>query len=956
MRRTFLWTLLCASYGLACNGTHTGNPFAPGYTSSRFAPDQSGSQSGNGAGNFRYEWHSAYGRGKSERFAFFRGYLVTPGPNGLLVLDVSDRTKPQIAAELELRPDTGLYDMLADDSGVTLAISERVKLDVATVPKKALRTSRDSLVHIDLTDPLHPRRSFEVELAGKFVRRRAQGTSHYVLQQLVTPELGACVEDESAGRTFVTGPFERVTALRATRYEMTTSGFEAQESFDLASDTGDALAVADGDVVVDGAYTGAGQLRLIDFASGRLAQSGPLQLDGQVLGADRHGDVLVLLVAESGKTVLELYTLEATGELRARGRLRLPYSASIVTLFRRDSAFVDGEEIAFLIDLADLDAPKLGTQFPGEVSRLFDGPTGLVGLGHAEGDNAAPLVVTLWDASNPSAAVQVARLATEWDYDWNFTLDAAHAQLYFANPAPASAVVGGSAQALAVLALGDMNVTEFSEQAARSQVVEPVRDGDQVFSVSKGGDGVEIFPLVAEARESTPVSTFLSFQRPPKPGAQLDVGDKHLTLYQRATDGVSYIEVRTANGDSTELELPHVVDSLIAVGERVVAFGAAGELDVCDTAAKPSVEPVLAKGTKATSAAVDPCAPWLRPGLSVLAFDGAPRIVKTLPHSYIHDVEVIEDVEVTANGIDDLMLEDGRLALLVNRTQRCYSQASCDRIGVKVPLTQETCNHYPCQPRMVPNFGAAGKDTLAIYTLEAIASAAPKLVLGPVLQGSLSSEGSGLGQVGALRLVTRDGLALSHTEPLTDATGSLVVDAHGGSFERNYLDVITRRADGVLQAQPTVITPGRPVAVLGNEVYCLEPHRSGDAIEVQLHRAAIHGQRAVTAASLDLGSGFLGALTIEDRLWVLRAPSNTCEPGASTDRSSTLFSVPLTSRGPLRIGPSLMLPGSLWLFGGAPNEADGMLVIAGGPAWPGGQAEVDLSNPAMPVVRRYASP
>jgi hypothetical protein len=970
--------LLCVTLLVACAGSRTGNPNAPEYeSSSRFAPDPTGGRPTShegGLGGTRQ--HPAGYRIGGDFAALFGDYIVAIAPQrGLLVIDVADPKTPQLAAELPL--DGAVYQLHADATGVTLAVHERLQLDEDGIPREPVASEAYRLVRVDLTDPTHPRRAFDVDLDGIFWQLIAHGEHYFVIADLIESDDEAiCSFGEGLLIPEQEGP--PIQAMEVTHYELTSNGFEERDTVELPTEIGVALSAGDTYLVMEGAQPDNSLLRWVDFADGALTQGGPLAVPGRPVSADREGDTLAVLFERDDNTVvLTTYSFDAPGVARERGSVTLPArDTSAVSLLASGGAIVDGDG-ALLIDLSDLDAPRLASQLPTEVARLLEGPTGLVGLGNSDGlpsmDSSVngTLVVSLWDASALAMPVRIGRVATESAYpnddlgQERWALAARHNLLlvplsWRAGTGAAEEIAPPITSGLGAFDVDAMSLSLHSEQATRTVVARPLADDATVFNATS--EGLEALPLVEGASEREPVSAFFSFQTPEPPIDRIEVGGAVVELRERATDGVFYVDVTPrGSGEPTTLDLDHYGQELVAVGDRVVAIGLPLQADECEYFTGLGIDPQEFPGELGpNNDGMDPswpCASHRARGVSVISLDGTPRIAGSAKITSAMDVEVIDGIRVRAQWQGYLVLEDGRLAFLSQRTEECQSYADCERLGVPAyesfgspgcnPDTQD-CADLP----KVQTFVSGYRHTLGVYTLEDVDTDAPDLALGAVLDGrfEVGAYEDGPLDIGPRMLSTRGGIALARQEDVYNAEGNSIANAQGDPIVRFFLDRVVLDDDGSLEALPPVNTPGRPVALDGDAVYCLEPRYDGDEIAVQLHRAALREAGAFIDASVDLGTGFLGTVTQGANLWVLRGIGDPCQP----DAHAALFAVLLATEGELDMGKALDLPGGFWSFPADASTGQDTLLLRGGPH-PTGWLIVDASDPSNPEVARYTT-
>jgi hypothetical protein len=967
--------LLSAALGLAaCVGTRTGNPYekAPEYTtSSRFAPDAPttpGTDNGgvtNGPwGNPLYEL-----RAGSLVAAFERYVALAVSGRGVLTVDVVDPEAPVIAGELPI--DGTILQLAAAGEGVTVAVRERTTLDVTELPNEPLPREMPRLVHVDLADPVQPRRAFEVDLEGELFGIQQRGSDTIVVAAFAQTQEAWC----GGGGGLLIDDGWRPATMRVTRFSSSAGAFVQEQSVELTTDVGGVLAAgAETYLVVDDYMTDAPLVRWVELAEGSLVEGQPFGVNGKPRAADRLGELLALVLEQGdGSLSLVLYTLDGR-TAQERGRVGLPArDTSAVTLLASGAAIIDGDGApALVVDLASLDAPRVGSQLPDDVMRLAPAPTGLIGLGSSGGPGSSgSLVVSLWDGSDPGALRRLSRVQTDGFYPAGtpghepWTIDAARGlllvpfQLPEADPREQVPLEGqvDTAEHLGVFTIGPDTLALHSEQPSRTQLWRPWTDGTSVFSLAY--PGFEVLPLALGARQEEPVSALLTLWSDlARPIAELDVDGTRVALRERKEDGGFYLEVGDAGADPSVVELPHRGDALVQVGDRVVVLGMRGVASECESFAAQGIDPSELPELVDSEYGVDPCGARRARGVSIVDPTGEPRIVASLPFVSAMDVEPLDGVHVRAELDGYVPLEDGRILLLAQRTRQCSSYASCELLGVPAYESMATpgcssdrdCSDQPSVITLVSGY----ESTLVVYVLDGVGSGSPTLVSGAALEGRFELFDEGPLDVRRKLLSSTGTLAFTRAEPVYNDEGNSIPDAHGDSIVRHFLDRVVLHDDGTLEALAPVSTPGLPIALRDDAVFSIEPRRDddeGSSIEVVLHRAGLHGAGAFIESSVGLGTGFASAYVQGEHAYALRLLGDPCEPGTDSELSAAA----LRADGELTLGDRLELPTVAWRFAGPEAGDDDTLWLAGGPH-PDARLALDLADPARPSIRRYATP
>jgi hypothetical protein len=965
----------------ACVGTRTGNPYekAPEYTtSSRFAPDgpgRPGSDGGLTGGPFGNPGYAHRGRDLMATFEHYVALAVSG--RGVLTVDVVDPASPVLVGELPI--DGTIHQLVAADGGVTVAVLERTTIDVTEVPESPVEGQVLRLVRVDLTDPTKPRRAFEVDLEGQFFGFDVRGADTVVVEALTESSASWC----SAGFGGLVGADRWSPArMRVTRLTESAGGLRAQEAVELQSDVGGVLAAGDDAyLVVDDYQTDEPLVRWVDLAGGGpLVEGEPFAVDAKPRAADRLGEVLVLVLQHGdGSFTLDTYTLEA-GVARAHGRVGLPTRDAIaVELLANGGAIIDGDGApALLVDLSDLEAPRLAAQLPTDVMRLVETPHGLLGLGSSGGPGSSgSLVVSLWDEGPIAAPVQRARVVTDWFYPhadpgtepWTVDADRGLLLMPFVRPESVQAgaeVQAGAREHLGVFALDAAGVTLRSEQPSRTELRAPLTDGESVFAL--GWDGLEVLPLVPDTAGDEPASALLRLRAEQTlPIDQLDVDGTRVALREREEDGVFYLAVAAAGaGEPAVIELPHRGDALLRRGERVVVLGLRGVASECEYFEQQGVDVREIIDIVGPEVGFDPCGPSRARGVSVITLDGPPRIVVSVPFTGAMDVEAIDDVHVRSELDGYIPLDDGRLLLFAQRTRQCNSRASCEVLGVPAYESMGTpgcssnqdCSDLPSVITFVNGF----ENVLVVYLLEGVEGSSPTLTVATELEGRFELFDEGPFDLRRKALSSASTIAFTRAEPVYDERGNSVGDEYGDSLVRFFLDRLVLHEDGSVEGLAPVSTPGLAIALRDQTVFSLEPRRTGERgsggaeddqalITVVLHRAGLHGAGAFIESSLELGTRFVGSMVQGDAVFTLRALGDACEPGTRTEASA----IGLAQSGELTRAGALELPTVFWRFASPQSPGAETLRLAGGPH-PSGLLELDVSDLTQLRVVRYATP
>ena len=954
--------LACALAPVAgCNRSgQTGSPNEqpPSYeTPSRFSPrDPSGGTGSDNPGGpgFGSNRPAYYPHGGDLMALLPSGHAVTAvNDRGVLVFDVSKPDAPKVVGELPLR---GTFLQLNDDGddaapSITVAVIEDLSIDEPSVPEQPVASSALRLVHIDLTDPTAPMRTAQIDLEDdvwEFVRR----DHHYVvLSELYEPAQQLCGQPIFEGES---GPGTR--AMRISDYELGDDGFTLRGSLELPADSSFAFATQDAYFVPTGFHADpkAPAMSWADFASGTLIERGSVPLDGRLLAIAREGGVLVALVERNnGPSSLQTFELDAQGDATARGSLALGSVQDRLELLPGAQRLLVGGTVGQLVDLSDLAQPRVVQQFPADAQRLFTVPQGVLALG---GSSTGHLVASLWALPEPGSPQMLGRFVSPWP--WANVVDSGY-QPY--------RVDGEHGLLLAPITLGNpeigpkLGVAQFDaggvsfygEYALHQDAFLPLDDGATAYS--RGEQGLEVVPLEQGAMQTEPTSGYVPFY-PPRVLSSVTIAGRELSLHERAEDGRSVVDVTGGNAPTT-IVLEHRGNGLIAVGDRAVVLGARWDSEcmfLSDPARNTPPDPSLFPRDPNTP--FDACAPYRARGLSVIDLQGEPKVVASFAITPDMDFTAIDGVTAESEWSGYVQLPDGRLAFPVQRWLRCESQESCDALGTPAYQSMgspgcntrtQSCAELPA----VEIFTSGAKASLLLYVLDDVAGE-PRLTLAAEVEGRFTLPGEGPLDVGWQLLRDESGIAFAREEPIYDANGNSVQNAHEDPVVKFFLDRIAIDADGSLHALPSVNTPGRPVAWRGEELYSVEPAYDAEGeVVVSLHRSLLRDDAARIAESVTLGAGFLDAREVGDRLVVLRGPADPCADDPRTD----LFMVALEPEA-MSKSAAIDLPGRFWGFPYGPAvDADEHVLVRGGPLPGDGHLEVDVADPAHPSVVRYTN-
>ena len=943
-------TCLVLVTGGCVKSGQTGSPAEdpPQYeTPGRFSPEEGGGTPGGNPGVD--SGNTPYRQGGDFAALLDDTHLVVAaGGRGLLVFDVSEPGEPSLVGELRVIGQPLQLELDVAARVATLALEERTPIDEETIPDEPLPTSRQRIVTIDLSDPTRPERIAHVDVGGEFWQFERRGARYFVLALLNAAADAACENGGFDPLGYGPGP----RAMQVTGYELGANGFSELGVVELPTDgryafmAGDAyFAVAD--------YHGTPpdrtpSLGWVDFGTGTLVEGGGVPLTGELRALAREGSTLVALVEDGTDDALALHTfvLDGAGGAAARGQIAVAIGTTAIALLPgAQQAIVSGESAA-IVDLSDPVSPRIAHEFAAEVQHVVAVPQGLLAIGGSREEAAlGRLAASLWDASDADALISLGRVVAPWGRGVvigppDFTVDAERGLLLlpiFVNDAlPGLGVVSFDANGPAV----------HSQQAARERPYRPVTNGTSVFSASF--EGLEVLPLVQGASEDTPVSLFERyFERQPIDLAELD--GVQLALSERASDGRFTVAPFNpgASADAGDvLELDHFAEALVGAGDRVIALGLRWDSE-CEYIDEPAPD---------GSASFDRCADHRRRGISVLALeDGVPRVVESFAIDSELDVEPAADVRAETAWSGYVVLGDGRLAFPVEQRLTCGSYESCEALGVPASETRaapgcnpqvQNCAELPTEEIII----SGSKSSLLLYVLEGVGGDAPELVIATRIAGRFTLPNEGPLDVGWQFLAHGDDLGIVREEQLYDENGNGVSNEHGDAIVRFWLERIVAGDGGSLDVPPSVSTPGRPVAWIGEHVYALEPtYTRGGDVFVRAHRARLKDDGAFIEDSAEIGAGFLDARAVGDRLFVVRGPADPCAPDPSVD----LFALALDSD-VLAAGESLALPGRGWSFPyGAATSARGDLLLRGGPSGYAGLALVDIGEPDMPRVVRY---
>ena len=919
-------------------------------TSGRFSPDPAGGPTGNpGEGpDLGGNRPTYYARGGEALSLLASGQLVTAVNNrGVLVYDVAEPTEPQLIASAEVRGP--IYQFELDDEGaapaVTVLALEALEFDEPRVPEQPLAQSILRLIRFDLSDPTKPERVAQVDLEGDvwmFIRR---GEHHFVLSQLYQ------TVDLTCGQGLVGewGPATR--AMRVSDYAFDGSGFALRASLELPADWGFAYRADDAVFVSDGYYSDEDQGRgsrmsWADFSSGGLVERGPIEVEGRLAAVARGEGALVTLSEvfnPSGQTtLLQTWSLGAQNAATPRGRLVLDGEQRMLELVPGAKQLLVSGGSAVLVDLSDLANPRVVHRFPDEARLLEQVPQGLVALGPSD---TGHLVASLWSLPAQGVPQQLSRFAPTWPFGHNepdyptYSVDREHGLLLV----PSALGDRTMTPMLAVARIAADGLREYGEYALHESALRPSSDGMNAYSWSY--QGLEIVPLVEGAQQATPSSGYVPFYEP-KSIARLELGGRTLNLRERAEDGRYLLEVSAGPGTARTIELDHMAEGLVAVGERAVVLGFRWDSECMYMMPEPDPG----------STSFDRCAPYRRRGMSVIDLAGEPAVIASFALPSSLDFEPLEGVTADTQWSGYVPLEDGRLMFLVKRYQHCSSQASCDALDVPA---YESLSSPGCNPQVqncaelprVQMHTSGAKASVMLYTLEDVAGE-PDLQLKNEIVGRFEPPGEGSSLDVSWFLLPGDrGFALAREEPIYNEEGNSVYNEHGDAIVRFYLDRVLIGADGGLRVLPSVNTPGRPVAWDGDNVYSVEPDydRHGNVF-VRARRSVLRNEGAHIEESVEIGPGFLDARAIGEQLVVLRGPADPCEENGRTD----VFAIALEP-GEMAKGEALDLAGTPWGFMYGPTtDTDGLVVLRGGTVG-GAHLELDFTDPSPPELVRYTT-
>ena len=424
----------------------------------------------------------------------------------------------------------------------------------------------------------------------------------------------------------------------------------------------------------------------------------------------------------------------------------------------------------------------------------------------------------------------------------------------------------------------------------------------------------------------------------------------------RTDTGKSSLSVRAREHDEpTLIDLPHAVDAIQPIDASHVAVFGFSVSGMCDTWRESSPDADIAIE----------CGPNAGNGVSIVAVNGgATRVVRSIALSSFLEGRPPAGIDQSIDWQGFLPLDSGKWALWGNLRQTCYSEASCQALGVPAYRSQGTpgCASGQNCPSGPLEFTTGYLGESWLFPLDVSDPETPALgaAVHPGPQLAAGGElGANLGPQ-LLGYDTSDGRIWGYPvdEPVTRADGSYSSDAHGQTLHRWYMQLV----DG-LAGQPSfsakVSVPGQtvllaPGAIAGGSAqhtaFTLEPRYSaGDEQSLQLHRSRVIDGLARIDQSLDLGPSVIDARGVGELIAVLNGPKDYCAAGATYSLQVVDASQPA-----LQVSAALELPvidGAGWSFA-VDQGASGSVQLRGGPA-AGGMLSVDLTTDP-PRVRDYA--
>jgi len=342
-------------------------------------------------------------------------------------------------------------------------------------------------------------------------------------------------------------------------------------------------------------------------------------------------------------------------------------------------------------------------------------------------------------------------------------------------------------------------------------------------------------------------------------------------------------------------------------------------------------------------------------GVSIVAVDaGRPRVVRSIALSSFLEGRPAAGIEQALDWQGFLPVAPGKWALWAHLQQRCTSEASCQALGVPAHKSYGTAgcsSGQTCQTGPV-ELTTGSFNASWLFPLDLTDPEAPVLEKA-VREGAQLAAGGELGMDLAQQLLGYDapdgrvwGYAVD--EPVYDASGNGVSDAHGQSLHNWYLQLVDEggsepsfAARISVPGQTVLVAPG---ALAGGSAehtaFTLEPRYDAQGEQsLWLHRVRVSDGGGHIDQSLELGPDVIDARGVGQKIAVLSGPADYCAQGAEYE-----LQVLDARESTLRLSVGVRLPaGAGYGWSVMPNQVlDGVIQLGGGPG--GGTLSLDLST------------
>ncbi|HEU4578919.1 MAG TPA: hypothetical protein VFS67_11730 [Polyangiaceae bacterium] len=886
--------------------------------------------------------------------------LVVAEHGELVLVDVSVPGQPRVLAHTELGSTAGAARLEAVGSSLVradslaelvLSVGLSEHASVSTVPPALVPRQVQQLVTVDASDPSAPRVLSRSAVPAGALELTVHGAVFSALgaEGAQTGSSGSgCVLNGANNDLALWLPPPATTSLWLQRFDAAAPA-AARRSFAaghwiVASDQSHALRVG---LQAHETPLASFEIELVDLSSLETVfqtRLDPADLGTPVaseIGADYSDGVLVLA---GGSRLLAF-------EVASGVALPPVTTPGPITNLR----FLDPSQIALEgtgAALAELDrsgaSPALrlvplaaGTPITAPLMPFGNGYIALDGTGGP----AQLLRATSYARDEQGALKLVDQLQTNWAFSTNFyygtpwRIDAGGERLSYTQPDNESGGLTGVIQGNA----GQLSASERLQTALMSPA--PLFHGDALLAF---GSGV-LQPLQLGA----PL-TALPAHRLVLEDVWFEVRHAGLIWALHRTDtGRSSLSVRAGEHDEPiTVELPHAVDAIQPIDATHVAVLGFSVPGMCDSWRESSPDLALECGLNAGN------------GVSIVAADGASaRVVRSIALNSFLEGRPPTGIDQSIDWYGFLPLESGNWALWGNQRQTCYSEASCQALGVPAYKSYGTsgCSSGQTCSSETLAFTTGYLDESWLFPLDVSDPEAP--VLGSAVRpGPRLSAVAEVGIDLAPQLLgyeTSGGRIWGYVvdEPLFGTNGEYVTDVHGQSLHRWYVQLVDD-----LGAAPSFSTkvslPGQAVLLARGTIaggnaqhtaFTLEPrYAEGGEQTLQLHRSRVIDGLARIDQSLDLGPNAIDARASGERIAVLSGPADYC----SADATYSLQVVD-ASQPELQISSALELPrsgGFGWGFDLA-QTSSGEIQLRGGPS-PGGTLFVDLTSDP-PRVSRY---